>query len=175
MKKILVFSLLLVSTMLYKAFSQGLATLNDPIIAASASNNIRYPIGAIRNSVYGRIYASFDIDSAGYVRNINVIYPIMNKKSMGILGFEHEIKTGLSKTPRLRNRNQGKYILPIAFVYNNIYYNSNDYPTNKLPKEYYSREYQILNEVQITARSDQHRSIRQYSNIPPPSRQIVDY
>lgn len=175
MKKTLVLSLLLISTMLNEAFSQGLATLNDPIISAAASNNIHYPIGAIRNSVYGRIYASFEIDSAGYVRNVNVIYPIMNPKTMGILGFEHEIKAGLAKTPRLRNRNQGKYILPIAFVYTNVYYSSNDYPTNKLPQEYYSREYQILNEVQITARSDQYRSIRQYSNIPPPSRQIVDF
>lgn len=175
MKKILVLSLLLIPTMLHKVFSQGLATLNDPIIAAAASNNIHYPIGAIRNSVYGRIYASFDIDSAGYIRNVNVVYPVMNKKTMGILGFEHEIKAGLSKTPRLRNRNQGKYILPIAFVYTNVYYNSNNYPTNTLPEEYYSKEYQVLNEVQITARSDQYRSIRQYSNIPPPSRQIVDF
>ncbi|MFN8348554.1 MAG: hypothetical protein U0X91_26365 [Spirosomataceae bacterium] len=175
MKKGLLLSLLLIAMMEFKAFSQGLATLNDPIISAAASTNIHYPVGAIRNSVYGRFYASFDIDSLGYIRNIKVIYPIVNKRITRLLGFEHEIKAGLSKTPRLRNRNQGKYILPIAFAYTNVQYNINHYPTNMLPEEYYSNEYQVLNEVQITARSDQYRSIRQYSNIPPPGRQIVDF
>jgi hypothetical protein len=104
-----------------------------------------------------------------------VIYPLINKKVSHLLGFEAEIVSGLSKTPQLGNVSEGKYILPIAFVYKNIYYGEENYPTNRITEDYFSKEYQFLKEIQITARSDQYRMLRPYSSIPPMSRQIVEY
>ncbi len=124
MTKSILLSLLLYSLFVPSASSQEGGAIDDPVFYVSAANNIQYPVGAIRNSIYGRIFASFEIDSAGTVRNVNVIYPLMDKKAGKILGFEEEIKAGLSKMPRLRTKDQGKYILPVAFAYTNVYHNT---------------------------------------------------
>lgn len=176
MIKSVILCLLLYSLIAPSASSQDGGAIDDPVFYVLAANNIQYPVGAIRNSIYGRIFTSFEIDSAGIVRNVNVIYPLMDKKAGKILGFEAEIKAGLSKMPRLRTKDQGKYILPIAFAYTNVYHStSTDYPTNRIPQEALPEGHQLLNEVQVTARSDRYRSLRNFSNIPPPSRQIVDF
>ncbi|MFN8357262.1 MAG: hypothetical protein U0Y10_22590 [Spirosomataceae bacterium] len=167
----LAFTLLLGSS----AFSQNLGLLNDPVFYGAAAQNIIYPIGAIQNSVYGRYYATFEVDTTGKVKNIKVIYPIINQKISKRLGFEYEIIQGLKKTPHLRDSDAGRYILPIAFVYTN--YNDGGqptYPTNLLPSGYTPRDAQMLKEVQIFAKSNQYRTVRPYSNVAPPSRQVVD-
>lgn len=175
MKKSIILFLLLYSFIVPAASSQEGGAIDDPVFYVLAANNIQYPVGAIRNSIYGRIFTSLEIDSEGTVRNVHVIYPLMDKKSGKLLGFEEEIKAGLSKMPRLRIKNQGKYILPVSFVYTNVYHNTTDYPTNRIPQEVMPKDYLLLKEVQITARSDRYRSLRNFSNIPPPSRQIVDF
>lgn len=172
-----VFTLVLLWSFLYSSVSLGqlIKESIDPIFYLAALKNINYPIGAIRGSVYGRIYVSFEVDSKGKVKDISLIYPLVSKKISHLLGFEAEIISGLSKTPRLENTSVGKYILPIAFIYKNIYYGEDNVPTNRISEDYTKKDYQFLKEIQITARSDQYRSLRPYSNIPPMSRQIVDY
>ncbi len=91
------------------------------------------------------------------------------------MGFENEIVSGLSKIPKLNHVEAGKYILPIAFVYKNMYYGDVNYPTNRISEDYFSKDFKFLQEIQITARSDQYRSLRPYSNVPPMSRQIIEY
>lgn len=176
MKKTFAFALLLLS-LLYssKSYSQVIKETIDPIFYKAAQKNIGYPIGAIRGSVYGRLYASFEVDNKGTVKNVNLIYPLVSKKISHLLGFEAEIVGGLSKTPHLNNVSEGKYILPIAFVYKNIYYGDENYPTNRISEDYFSKDFQFLKEIQITARSDQYRMLRPFSGIPPVSKQIVEY
>lgn len=174
MKKSFAFALFL-SLLYIKSYSQIIKDVIDPIFYKAAQKNIAYPIGAIRGSVYGRLYASFEVDNKGAVKNVNLIYPLVSKKISHLLGFEAEIVGGLSKTPHLNNVSEGKYILPIAFVYKNIYYGDENYPTNRISEEYFSKDFQFLQEIQITARSDQYRMLRPFSGIPPASRQIVEY
>lgn len=176
MIKSVILFLLLYSLTVPSASSQEGGAIDDPVFYVSAANNIQYPVGAIQNSIYGRIFASLEIDSVGTVRNVHIIHPLMDKKTRKLLGFEEEIKAGLSKMPRLRTKNQGKYILPVAFAYTNVYHSSStDYPTNRIPQEVMPEGHLLMKEVQITARSDRYRSLRNFSNIPPPSRQIVDF
>jgi hypothetical protein len=175
MKKVFAFAILFLCLIYTKSYSQ---TIKDPvgsIFYAYAAQKIEYPVGAIRGSIYGRIYASFELDSKGKVKNAQVIYPLINKNVSRDLGFETEIISGLSKIPSIQNANAGKYILPIAFVYKNMFYGDINYPTNRISEDYFSKDFQFLQEIQITARSDQFRSLRPYSNIPPMSRQIVEY
>ena len=175
MKKVFAFAIIFLSLIYFKSYCQILKNPVGPVFYAYATKNIDYPIGAIRGSVYGRIYATFEINPNGKVKNVNVVYPLIGKIISQKLGFETEIISGLSKIPNLRNANAGKYILPIAFVYRNIFYGDEIYPTNKISEDYLSKDYQLLEEIQVTARSDQYRSLRPFSGIPPMSRQIVEY
>ncbi|GGD77718.1 hypothetical protein GCM10011514_47050 [Emticicia aquatilis] len=175
MKKSFAFASLFLSLLCIESYAQAIRETIDPIFYKAAQKNIGYPIGAIRGSVYGRLYASFEVDNKGAVKNVNLIYPLVSKKISHLLGFEAEIVGGLSKTPHLNNVSEGKYILPIAFVYKNIYYGDENYPTNRISEDYFSKDFQFLKEIQITARSDQYRMLRPFSGIPPASRQIVEY
>lgn len=175
MNKLFAFAFMFLSLLDVESYAQAIRETIDPIFYKAAQKNIGYPIGAIRGSVYGRLYASFEVDNKGEVKNVNLIYPLVSKKISHLLGFEAEIVGGLSKTPHLNNVSEGKYILPIAFVYKNIYYGDENYPTNRISEDYFSKEFQFLKEIQITARSDQYRMLRPFSGIPPMSRQIVEY
>lgn len=175
MRKIVTMFLLCSGVFGGTSYGQTIKETIDPLFYLAALKNISYPIGAIRGSVYGRIYASFEVDEKGKVKDVSLIYPLVGKKIANLLGFEAEIIGGLSKTPRLDNTSAGKYILPIAFIYKNIYYGEVNVPTNRISEEYTKKDYQFLKEIQITARSDQYRSLRPFSNIPPMSRQIVEY
>lgn len=175
MKKSFVFASAFLGLLYVESFAQAVKGSIDPIFYKAAQKNIGYPIGAIRGSVYGRLYASFEVDNKGAVKNVNLIYPLVSKKISHLLGFEAEIVGGLSKTPHLNNVSEGKYILPIAFVYKNVYYGDENYPTNRISEDYFSKDFQFLQEIQITARSDQYRMLRPFSGIPPASRQIVEY
>ena len=175
MKKSFVFAFIFLSFLGVESYAQAIKETIDPIFYKAAQKNIGYPIGAIRGSVYGRLYASFEVDNKGAIKNVNLIYPLVSKKISHLLGFEAEIVGGLSKTPHLNNVSEGKYILPIAFVYKNIYYGDENYPTNRISEDYFSKDFQFLKEIQITARSDQYRMLRPFSGIPPASRQIVEY
>lgn len=174
MKKVFTLSVLYISLSLITC-GQILKDPIDPIFYKAAQKNIGYPIGAIRGSIYGRLYASFEVDNKGAIKNINLIYPLVSKKIGHLLGFEAEIVGGLSKTPHLNNVSEGKYILPIAFVYKNVYYGDENYPTNRISEDYFSKDFTFLKEIQITARSDQYRMLRPFSGIPPTSKQIVEY
>lgn len=175
MKKIFTVAVLCIGLSLNFVYGQTIKESIDPIFYKAAQKNIGYPIGAIRGSIYGRLYASFEVDNKGIVKNISLIYPLVSKKISHLLGFEAEIVDGLSKTPHLNNVSEGRYILPIAFVYKNIYYGDENYPTNRISEDYFSKDYQFLKEIQITARSDQYRMLRPFSGIPPASKQIVEY
>lgn len=175
MNKLFAFAFMFLSLLDVESYAQAIRETIDPIFYKAAQKNIGYPIGAIRGSVYGRLYASFEVDNKGEVKNVNLIYPLVSKKISHLLGFEAEIVGGLSKTPHLNNVSEGKYILPIAFVYKNIYYGDENYPTNRISEDYFSKDFQFLKEIQITARSDQYRMLRPFSGIPPASRQIVEY
>ena len=175
MKKVFTLSILYISLSLITVCGQILKDPIDPIFYKAAQKNIGYPIGAIRGSIYGRLYASFEVDNKGAVKNISLIYPLVSKKISHLLGFEAEIVGGLSKTPHLNNVSEGKYILPIAFVYKNVYYGDENYPTNRISEDYFSKDFTFLKEIQITARSDQYRMLRPFSGIPPTSKQIVEY
>lgn len=175
MKKVFTLSILYISLSLITVCGQTIKEFIDPIFYKAALKNIGYPIGAIRGSIYGRLYASFEVDNKGAVKNISLIYPLVSKKISHLLGFEAEIVGGLSKTPHLNNVSEGKYILPIAFVYKNVYYGDENYPTNRISEDYFSKDFTFLKEIQITARSDQYRMLRPFSGIPPTSKQIVEY
>lgn len=175
MNKLFAFTFMFLSLLDVESYAQAIRETIDPIFYKAAQKNIGYPIGAIRGSVYGRLYASFEVDNKGAIKNVNLIYPLVSKKISHLLGFEAEIVGGLSKTPHLNNVSEGKYILPIAFVYKNIYYGDENYPTNRISEDYFSKDFQFLKEIQITARSDQYRMLRPFSGIPPASRQIVEY
>ncbi len=175
MKKVFTLSILYISLSLITVCGQTIKEFIDPIFYKAAQKNIGYPIGAIRGSIYGRLYASFEVDNKGAVKNISLIYPLVSKKISHLLGFESEIVGGLSKTPHLNNVSKGKYILPIAFVYKNVYYGDENYPTNRISEDYFSKDFTFLKEIQITARSDQYRMLRPFSGIPPTSKQIVEY
>lgn len=175
MNKLFEFTFMFLSLLDVESYAQAIRETIDPIFYKAAQKNIGYPIGAIRGSVYGRLYASFEVDNKGAIKNVNLIYPLVSKKISHLLGFEAEIVGGLSKTPHLNNVSEGKYILPIAFVYKNIYYGDENYPTNRISEDYFSKDFQFLKEIQITARSDQYRMLRPFSGIPPASRQIVEY
>ncbi|WP_435352632.1 hypothetical protein [Emticicia sp. SJ17W-69] len=175
MKKMLILTALFIGLGFSNVYCQMLKDPIGPVFYAYASKNIDYPIGAIRGSVYGRIYAAFEINPNGEIKNVNVVYPLVGKKISQKLGFEAEIVSGLSKIPNLTHVNAGKYILPIAFVYKNIYYGEENYPTNNVSEGFFSKDYQLLEEIKVTARSDQYRSLRPFSGIPPMSRQIVEY
>lgn len=175
MNKLFAFTFMFLSLLDVESYAQAIRETIDPIFYKAAQKNIGYPIGAIRGSIYGRLYASFEVDNKGAIKNVNLIYPLVSKKISHLLGFEAEIVGGLSKTPHLNNVSEGKYILPIAFVYKNIYYGDENYPTNRISEDYFSKDFQFLKEIQITARSDQYRMLRPFSGIPPASRQIVEY
>ena len=151
----------------------GFSLNEDPIFSATVAQHVRYPVTAVRGSIYGRFYAKFSIDSVGRIQNITVLHPKINPKYNQRLGFEYEIINGLKQLPQMTPRYRGSYILPIAFVYINYSEDSRPrVPTNTLPEKYLDNSL-IMNEVKIVGRSNMYRTVRPFSGIAPASRQVV--
>lgn len=89
----------------------------DPVFLQVVTHRIQYPVKPALRALYGRFYAGFDVDSAGHVRNISVLYPKMSSQMIKLYGFEYEIRSGLKHIPPLKPSLAGSYILPIAFCF----------------------------------------------------------
>ena len=150
-------------------YCQAQKNLNEnPVFFELAQLNIHYPINAIKNSLYGRIYAKFVVDKIGKVNYKEVIYPEITPEYERAVGFIREIKRGLSKLPILGLGYEGEYIVPIAFIFNNHRdYPELAYPKNRLPNSFDTKNMNFLHELKINGRSDAYPYI-----ISPLSKQI---
>jgi hypothetical protein len=147
------------TTIIYSGKAQK--NLNEnPVFSELAQRNIQYPINAIKNSLYGRIYTKFTVDKIGKISNVEVVHPTMTSEYEKALGFQRDIKRGLSKLPLLGIGYEGEYILPIAFIYfNHKDHHETSYPTNRLPNSYDATNITFLNELKIMGRSDTYPSL----------------
>ncbi len=104
----------------------------DEAFKAMFRNRITYPAGAGYQGIYGRVYAGFDVDSLGKVRNVVILSP----DNVGF-GFIEAVKKMLERLSDVNPTFRGHYALPIAFTYTN----SNDktgthWPLNRLADNY---------------------------------------
>ncbi|AKD54895.1 hypothetical protein [Spirosoma radiotolerans] len=126
----------------------------DPVFTQVVTHRIHYPVKPASHAIYGRFYAGFDIDSAGHIRNISVLYPKMSTRMNKLYGFEYEIHSGLKHMPPLKPNLAGSYILPIAFCYTHYREGASPIvPTNVLPKGYQMSDRVLLSEVKVFASS----------------------
>jgi hypothetical protein len=145
----------------------------NPVFRGFAQRNIEYPPEAIRYSLYGRIYATFVVDTIGRIDSVKILYPAMSPKYEKNIGFGHWIKQGLQKTPLLGLGYKGEYMVPIAFVYTN--YDRHPliaYPNNRLPVSFDINNLVLLDEIQICGKSDLYPAMRRFSRQAPFSKQI---
>jgi len=142
----------------------------DPVFTQVVSHRIHYPVKPASRAIYGRFYAGFDIDSAGHIQNISVLYPKMSIQMIKLYGFEYEIQTGLKHIPPLKPSLSGSYILPIAFCFTHYGEGSSPIvPTNLLPKGYQISDRVLLSEIKVFAFSPS--SLRELNGFPA-SKQI---
>ncbi|AKD58611.1 hypothetical protein SD10_17900 [Spirosoma radiotolerans] len=107
-------------------------------------NKINYPGWVGNQGIYGRVYAGFDVDSLGLVRNVVILSP----DNMGF-GFTFEVKRALETLSNIDPHFRGAYALPIAFTFTNSKENSGPHiPTNRLPEDRYQNR-TLLEEVTI--------------------------
>lgn len=91
-------------------------------------NKITYPVWAGNQGIYGRVYAGFDVDSLGLIKNVSILSP----DNIGF-GFIAEVKRALETLPNVDPNFCGTYALPIAFTLTNSKENSGPHaPTNHL-------------------------------------------
>lgn len=126
----------------------------DPVFTQVVTHRIHYPVKPASRAIYGRFYAGFDIDSAGHIRNISVLYPKMSTRMNKLYGFDYEIRTGLKHVPPLKPSLAGSYILPIAFCFTHYREGASPIvPTNVLPEGYQMSERILLSEIKVFASS----------------------
>lgn len=126
----------------------------DPVFSQIVTHRIQYPVKPALRAIYGRFYAGFDIDSAGHIHNIAVLYPKMSRQLSKLYGFEYEIQTGLKHIPALKPSLTGSYLLPIAFCFTHYGEGPSPIvPTNVLPKGYQLGDRVLLSEVRVFASS----------------------
>ncbi len=178
MNKILSNCSFLLLLMVNTSFAQVNYDINELVFNAEISKKIHYPIGMVRGSIYGRVFVSFEVNEEGKFENIKVVHPIFNELISQRAGFEYEILDGFKKMKKLSSKNQGLYILPVSFIYTNIFYGNISYPTNTFPLALFEEKYtnfKVLNDVEIFGNSDQFPNLRQADNVPPQNRQIVAF
>ncbi|MBC8153233.1 MAG: energy transducer TonB [Bacteroidetes bacterium] len=109
----------------------GSVALNDdPVFNRVLSRRVSYPVMALRSATYGRVYAGFDIDARGHLRNVAILGP----ENTGV-GFEYEVRTALKRMPPLHPRYAGRYVLPVSFVLTNSGERAEPYvPTQTRPR-----------------------------------------
>ncbi len=102
---------------------------NDPVFTQALHQHIIYPGAAWIQAIYSRVYAGFDVDQQGRVRNITILSP----DNAGI-GFSEAVRAGLEKMPVLNPAFAGSYALPVAFTYTNQKESRQPHvPLNRLP------------------------------------------
>lgn len=103
----------------------------NSLFTQSLRSQITYPAWVGNQGIYSRVYAGFEIDPQGMVRNITILSP----KNAGF-GFAQEVQKALEKMPNLAPTYQGSYVLPVAFTYTNKKEQSGTHePINRLPEE----------------------------------------
>ncbi|GAB3957096.1 hypothetical protein GCM10028805_48870 [Spirosoma harenae] len=101
-----------------------------PLFTQLLHDKISYPGDAWTKGIYSRVYAGFDIDPQGNMKNIVILSP----ENVG-LGFIESVKNGLEKIPALDPTLSGKYAIPIAFTYTNTKESTETHtPINRLPE-----------------------------------------
>ena len=91
-------------------------------------DKINYPDYARSQGVYGRVYAGFEIDEQGQIKNIAILSP-----DNGGFRFDVVVRNALEKLPGVNPTLRGKYALPVAFTYTNTKEKSAPYsPVNYL-------------------------------------------
>lgn len=92
---------------------------------------IQYPAWVGNQGVYGRVYAGFDVDSVGTIKNVAILSP----ENIGF-GFAFEVKKALENLASVSPTFQGRYVLPVAFTFINPKDNAiTRIPVNRLPDE----------------------------------------
>ncbi|AFK04038.1 hypothetical protein Emtol_2905 [Emticicia oligotrophica DSM 17448] len=141
-----------------------------------AKKTIEYPKVATLSSIYGRIFTKFSVTKAGKIEGVEIFYPKMANHVEKSIGFEASIKRGLKKLPLLGLGYEGTYILPIAFVFENLSENpSMKYPDNQLPEFINTESMTVLTEIQIFSSSNRYAKPDFKGGFQPtiPSQQIV--
>lgn len=103
---------------------------NDPVFTQTLHQHMTYPEMAWTQAVYGRVYAGFEIDQRGRVKNVVVLSPA----NIG-MGFVEAVRNGLEKMPDLGPSFAGVYALPVAFTYTNRNESETHTPVNRLPAD----------------------------------------
>ena len=107
-------------------------------------NKILYPGWVGNQGVYGRVYAGFDIDSMGFIKNIVILSP----DNVGF-GFTQEVKKALETLSNVAPAFRGRYALPIAFTYTNSREDTGPHiPINRLPDDRFDNR-TVLEEVVV--------------------------
>lgn len=108
-----------------------LPLLADPTFTQTLHEKIIYPNYARTQGVYGRVYAGFDIDERGRIKNIAILSP----DNSGF-PFDAVVRNALEKLPPVGPVCQGKYALPIAFTFTNSKETTGPHvPLNRLTEE----------------------------------------
>ncbi|PRY39929.1 hypothetical protein CLV58_10722 [Spirosoma oryzae] len=111
--------------------SSSVPISNDPVFAQALHQHIVYPGAAWIQAVYSRVYAGFDVDQQGRVRNVTILSP----DNAG-MGFAEAVRAGLEKIPTLNPTFAGTYALPVAFTYTNQKESRQPHiPVNRLPDD----------------------------------------
>ncbi len=107
-------------------------------------NKIMYPGWVGNQGIYGRVYAGFDIDSMGLVKNIVILSP----DNVGF-GFTQEVKKALETLSNVDPAFHGRYALPVAFTYTNSREGKGPHvPVNHLPDDRFDHR-TVLEEVVV--------------------------
>lgn len=104
---------------------------NDPVFTQTLHQHIVYPGAAWVQAVYSRVYAGFEVDQQGRVKNVTILSP----DNAG-MGFAKAVRAGLEKLPVLNPALAGTYALPVAFTYTNQKESNHSHvPVNRLPDD----------------------------------------
>lgn len=148
---------------------------SNPVFFELVSRTLRYPAGAVNHSLYGRIYVKFEVDDIGMIEDIQIVHPAMSKKFDKRIGFERNIKECLGKLPLLGLGYQGRYLLPIAYIYTNYGKKPTvSLPTNTLPSFIDVDNLSLLHEVEVKGFSSTNYHYNLLPDASPPSKQIVE-
>ncbi|GAB3957094.1 hypothetical protein GCM10028805_48860 [Spirosoma harenae] len=103
----------------------------DPLFTQTLHDQINYPSYALSQGVYGRVYAGFDIDDQGRIKNITTLSPNNNG-----FRFDVSVRNALEKMPVLSSTYKGRYALPVAFTFTNTKESTEPHiPINRLADE----------------------------------------
>jgi hypothetical protein len=106
------------------------ALLIDPVFTKALHDNLTYPTYAQNQAIYGRVYAAFDINEQGLIKNIAILSP-----ENASFRFDLIVKKALQKLLPVESSLKGKYILPVAFTFTNTKEGESYVPANRLPEE----------------------------------------